>query len=48
MATIIYIILGAVLLIFSLQFLMINAAKKSKGKKLTGLQGKLKGLEKNG
>ena len=48
MITIIYIILVIVLLVFSLQFLMINAAKKSKGKKISGLNGKLKNLEKNG
>ena len=46
--TIVYIILAVVILIFVLQFLMTIAAKKSKGKKLEGLQGKLKGLEKNG
>lgn len=46
--TIVYIILAVVILIFVLQFLMIFAAQKSKGKKLKGLQGKLKGLEKNG
>ncbi|HKI77218.1 MAG TPA: thioredoxin family protein [Ignavibacteriaceae bacterium] len=48
MITIIYIILGIILLIFSLQFMMIIAARKSKGKKITGLQGKLKDLEKKG
>ena len=48
MMTIVYIILAVVILIFALQFLMIFSAKKSKGKKLKGLQGKLKGLEKNG
>lgn len=35
------------LLIFALQFLMTIAAKKSKGKKLSGLNGKLKNLERN-
>ena len=48
MMTIVYIIVGIVLLIFGLQFLMTIAARQSKGKKLTGLKGKLKGLEKNG
>jgi thioredoxin-like negative regulator of GroEL len=48
MITIIYVILGVILLIFSLQFMMIIAARKSKGKKVSGLQGKLKNLEKNG
>lgn len=43
--TIVYIILGVVLLIFGLQFFMILAAKKSTGKKLKGLKGRLKGLE---
>jgi thioredoxin len=47
MATIIYVVLGVVLLIFLLQFVMIIAAKKSRGKKLSGLSGKLKSLEKN-
>ena len=45
---IVYIIVGIVLLIFGLQFLMIFAARQSKGKKISGLKGKLKGLEKNG
>jgi len=45
---IIYIVLVLVLLIFSFQFLMIASAKKSKGIKLKGLQGKLTSLEKNG
>lgn len=44
----IYIIVGIVLLIFGLQLLMILAARQSKGKKLSGLNGKLKGLENNG
>ncbi|HKJ80599.1 MAG TPA: thioredoxin family protein [Ignavibacteriaceae bacterium] len=48
MITIIYIILGIILLIFSLQFMMILQARKSKGKKIEGLQGKLKSLEKKG
>ncbi len=48
MMTIIYIVLAVLLLIFALQFFMITAAKKSKGKKLTGLNGKLKNLERNG
>jgi thioredoxin 1 len=46
--TIIYIISAFVLLIFSLQFLTIIQAKKSKGKTIAGLQGKLKVLEKSG
>jgi thiol-disulfide isomerase/thioredoxin len=45
---IIYTIVGVVLLIFGLQFLMVLAARKSRGKELTGLKGKLKGLEKKG
>ena len=48
MITIVYIILGVVLLIFSMQYMMIIAARKSKGRKLSGLQGKLKNLEKTG
>jgi thiol-disulfide isomerase/thioredoxin len=48
MVTIVYIILAIVVIILMLQFLMILAAKKSKGKKLSGLKGKLKGLENNG
>lgn len=48
MMTIIYIILGLIALIFSLQFMMIIQARKSKGKKITGLQGKLKNLERKG
>ena len=48
MMTIVYIILAVVILILALQLLMVFAAKKSKGKKLKGLQGKLKGLEKDG
>lgn len=47
MMTIVYIVIGIVLLIFGLQFVMILAARKSRGKKLTGLKGKLKGLENN-
>lgn len=46
--TIVYIILAVVILILALQLLMVFAAKKSKGKKLKGLQGQLKGLEKDG
>lgn len=48
MMTIIYIILGIIGLIFSLQFMIIIQARKSKGKKVAGLQGKLKNLEKKG
>ena len=48
MGTIIYIVLGIVAVIFTLQAVMIFAAKKSKGKKISGLNGKLKNLEKNG
>ncbi len=48
MMTIVYIILAVVILILALQLLMVFAAKKSKGKKLKGLQGQLKGLEKDG
>ncbi|MGA8264116.1 MAG: thioredoxin family protein [Ignavibacteriaceae bacterium] len=48
MMIIIYTIVGVVLLIFGLQFLMVLAARKSRGKELTGLKGKLKGLEKKG
>lgn len=44
----IYIIAAFVLLIFGLQLTMIISAKKSKGKRITGLHGKLKTLEKNG
>lgn len=46
--TIIYIILGVIALIFSLQFMMIIQARKSKGKRVSGLHGKLKNLEKKG
>jgi thioredoxin 1 len=48
MMTIVYIILAVVILILALQLLMVFAAKKSKGKKLKGLQGQLKRLEKDG
>jgi thioredoxin 1 len=48
MMTIIYIVLAVMLLIFALQFFLIAAAKRSKGKKLTGLNGKLRSLERNG
>ena len=48
MLTILYIVLAVILLIFSLQFVMIIGARKLKGKKIAGLQGKLKALEKNG
>ncbi len=48
MMTIIYVIAGFALVFFSLQFVMITSAKKAKGKKITGLQGKLKILERNG
>jgi len=48
MLTILYIVIAVILLIFSLQFIMIIGAKRSTGKKLEGLQGKLKILEKKG
>ncbi len=48
MMIIIYVIAAFVLLIFALQLSTIISAKKSKGKKITGLHGKLKALEKNG
>ncbi len=48
MMTIIYIIAGFVLVFFSLQYLMVFQAKRSKGIKISGLQGKLKALERNG
>jgi len=48
MMIIIYVLAAFVLLIFALQLSMIISAKKSKGKKITGLRGKLKELEKNG
>ncbi len=48
MRTVIYIIAAIVLLVFGLQLIMIISAKKSKGKKITGLQGNLKALERNG
>ena len=48
MMIVIYIILTLILLFFSLQMSMIISARKSKGKKVTGLQGKLKTLERNG
>ncbi len=48
MMIIVYAIAGFFLLFFSLQFMMVSQAKKSKGKKISGLQGKLKSLEKNG
>ena len=46
--TIVYVIAGFALMFFSLQFVMISTAKKAKGRKITGLHGKLKALEKNG
>lgn len=48
MMIVIYIIAAFVLLVFVLQVSMIISAKKSKGKKITGLTGKLKVLERNG
>ena len=46
--TFIYIIAGFVFLFFSLQYLMVFQAKRSKGIKISGLQGRLKALERNG
>lgn len=48
MMTIIYVIAGIVLLFFTLQWLMVFQAKRSKGIKISGLQGRLKVLERNG
>jgi len=48
MMIVIYIIAAFVLLVFVLQVSMIISAKKSKGKKITGLTGRLKALERNG
>lgn len=48
MLTILYIVLAVIFLFFILQFIMITAAKKSKGTKLNGLSGRLKNLERNG
>lgn len=48
MMIVIYIIAAFVLLIFGLQLTMVISAKKSKGKKITGLQGRLKALERSG
>ncbi len=48
MLTFIYVIAGLALVFFSLQFIMILSARKSKGLKISGLQGKLKVLERNG
>ena len=48
MMTFIYIIAGFVFLFFSLQYLMVFQAKRSKGIKVSGLQGRLKALERNG
>ncbi len=48
MMTFIYIIAGFVFLFFSLQYLMVFQAKRSKGIKISGLQGRLKALERNG
>ena len=44
----VYIILGLIALFLSMQFIMVFAAKRTKGKKLNGLSWKLKSLEKNG
>ncbi len=44
----VYIVLGVIAVFMSLQLIMVFAAKSTKGKKLTGLSGKLKLLEKNG
>ncbi len=48
MMTFIYVIAGFLLVFFSLQFLMVFRAKRSKGIKISGLQGRLKTLERNG
>lgn len=48
MLTILYIVISVILLVFSLQFMMIIGARKLKGKNISGLQGKLKILEKKG
>ncbi len=44
----VYIVLGLIALFMALQFIMVFAAKRTKGKKLSGLSGRLKPLEKNG
>ncbi len=46
--TFVYIILSIVALFVGLQFYMIFSAKRARGKKISGLQGNLKSLEKNG
>jgi thioredoxin 1 len=48
MMTFIYVFAGFALVFFSLQYLMVFQAKQSTGKKITGLQGRLKTLERNG
>lgn len=46
--TFVYIIISIVALFAGMQFFMIFSAKRAKGKKVAGLQGNLKSLEKNG
>lgn len=46
--TFVYIIISIVALFAGMQFFMIFSAKRAKGKKVAGLQGSLKSLEKNG
>ncbi len=48
MMVFVYIILGLIALFIGMQFIMVFAAKRAKGKKLAGLSGKLKSLERNG
>ncbi len=48
MMTFVYIILGLIALFLGMQFIMIFAAKRTKGTKLAGLSGKLKSLEAKG
>ncbi|MHB9014325.1 MAG: TlpA family protein disulfide reductase, partial [Ignavibacteriaceae bacterium] len=48
MMIVLYIIFGIIALIMLMQFVMVIAAKRSKGTKLTGLKGNLKKLESNG
>lgn len=48
MMIIVYIILGMIALFIGMQSIMVFAAKRTRGKKLAGLSGKLKPLERNG
>ncbi len=45
---VLYTVVGIIALFFGMQLRMIVAAKRAKGAKLSGLQGNLKGLEKEG